>query len=85
MNHIQLVISNFFNSHNPNFYRPEKKKPFENIMGKDENAGNQHFLFFPQCFPHFTTQILIFKWQKFCCLQMLCDWTSLQFCRMVKI
>ena len=26
------------------------KKPFENIMGKGENAGNQHFLYFPQCF-----------------------------------
>ena len=23
---------------------------FENIVGKGENAGNQHFLFFPQCF-----------------------------------
>ena len=22
----------------------------ENIVGKEENAGNQHFLFFPQCF-----------------------------------
>ena len=25
------------------------KKPFENIVEKGENAGNQHFLFFPQC------------------------------------
>ena len=24
-----------------------KKEPFENIMGKGENAGNQHFLLFP--------------------------------------
>ena len=23
----------------------------ENIVGKAENAGNQHFLLFPQCFP----------------------------------
>ena len=23
----------------------------ENIVGKEENAGNQHFLLFPQCFP----------------------------------
>ena len=22
----------------------------ENIVGKGENAGNQHFLLFPQCF-----------------------------------
>ena len=27
-----------------------RKKPFENIMGKEENAGTQHFLLFPQCF-----------------------------------
>ena len=23
----------------------------EKIVGKEENAGNQHFLLFPQCFP----------------------------------
>ena len=23
---------------------------FENIVGKEENAGNQHFLLLPQCF-----------------------------------
>ena len=27
-----------------------KKNPFENIVGKGENTGNQHFLLFPQCF-----------------------------------
>ena len=26
------------------------RKPFENIVGKGENAGNQHFLLFSQCF-----------------------------------
>ena len=26
-----------------------RKTPFENIMGKGENAGYQHFLLFPQC------------------------------------
>ena len=26
-----------------------KKKPFENIVGKGENAGNQDFLLFPRC------------------------------------
>ena len=25
---------------------------FEKIVGKGENAGNQHFLLFPQSFPH---------------------------------
>ena len=29
------------------------KKPFENIVGKGENADSQHFLLFPQCFPPF--------------------------------
>ena len=27
-----------------------KKKALENIVGKGENAGNQHFLLFPLCF-----------------------------------
>ena len=27
-----------------------KKDPFENIVGKKENAGNQYFLFFPTMF-----------------------------------
>ena len=27
-----------------------KEKAFENILGKGENAGNQHFLLFLQCF-----------------------------------
>ena len=26
------------------------KEPFENIVGKEENAGNQHFLLFLHCF-----------------------------------
>ena len=30
--------------------RTLKRKPSENIVGKGENAGNQHFLLFPQCF-----------------------------------
>ena len=29
----------------------KQKKPFENIVGKGENAGNQHFLLFPQAPP----------------------------------
>ena len=28
----------------------------ENIVGKGENAGYQHFLLFPQCFQRFFTQ-----------------------------
>ena len=29
---------------------------FEKIVGKAENAGNQHLLFFPQCFLPFQTE-----------------------------
>ena len=35
------------------------KKPFENIEGKGENAGDQHFLLFPQCFQPFQRQIIV--------------------------
>ena len=34
-----------------------KEELFENIMGKGENAGHQHFLLFPQCFQPFLKQI----------------------------
>ena len=27
----------------------QKTNPFENIVGKGENAGKQHFLLSPQC------------------------------------
>ena len=39
-------FGHFFNSlpHNPDFKRPPSKKPFENMVGKGENAGNQHLL-----------------------------------------
>ena len=36
-------------------------KAFENIVGKGENAGNQHFLLFPQCFLTFPKQISSFE------------------------
>ena len=32
-----------------------RKIAFENIIGKGENAGNQHFLLFPLCLLHFFT------------------------------
>ena len=38
-----------------------KKAAFENIMGKEENAGNRHFLHFPQCFLPFPQQISTFQ------------------------
>ena len=62
----------------------QTEKPFENIVGKGENAGNLHFLLFPQCFLPFTKQISIFQSPLFCRLHMLSIWTSLKFCRLVK-
>ena len=53
------------------------KKPFENIVGIEENAGNQHFLLFPNCFLPFPIQISIFQPNSICCLQILSIWTSL--------
>ena len=36
------------------------KRAFENIVGRGENAGNRHFLLFPQCFLLFqNTEIII--------------------------
>ena len=34
------------------------KKTFENIVGKEEKAGNQHFLLFPQCFLSYETTLM---------------------------
>ena len=39
----------------------KKKKPSENIVGKGENAGNQHFLLFTQCFPPIPKRISVLK------------------------
>ena len=47
-----------------------EKKTFENIVGKRESAGNQHFLLFPQSFLPLSKQFLNFKSQ-FSCLQMV--------------
>ena len=68
----------------PTFNDPQTEKPFENIVGKGENAGKQHFLLFPQCFLPFTKQISISQSPLFCRLHMLSSWTSLKFCRLVK-
>ena len=43
--------------HNNDFLRPWEKKTFENFVGKEENAGNQHFLLFPQYLLPNETQI----------------------------
>ena len=61
-----------------------RKKPFENIVEKGENADNQHFLLFPQCFLPYHKQKSLFKQSLFCHLQMLSIWSSLKFCHLAK-
>ena len=54
-----------------NIYKAVEKEPFENNVGKEENADTQHFLLFPQCFLFYQEQILPFGSPFICCLQML--------------
>ena len=62
-----------------------KKNPFENIVGKGENAGNQHFLLFPQCFLPVRIHMSIYQSPLFCRLQMLSISTGLKFCRLEEL
>ena len=68
-----------------NFNDSLSERPFENIVRKGENAGNQHFHLFPQYFLFFTKQSSIFESHLFCCLQMLSIWTGPKSCRSVKV
>ena len=61
----------------------QKMWPFENLMGTGENAGNQQFVLFPQCFLTFPKQAGVFEPHLFCCLQMLSIWSSLKFCCLI--
>jgi hypothetical protein len=40
-----------------------KHRAFENIVGKEENAGKQHFFLFPQCFLLYKRKKTLFKQQ----------------------
>ena len=39
------------------------EKSFENIVGKGENAGNQHFLLFPTMFYSYQRKMASFVWK----------------------
>ena len=54
--HIFTKQSNTLYQIIPTFYDPEDEG-FENIQGKEENAGTQHFLLFPQCFLFFNNKV----------------------------
>ena len=78
-----LITSNFFFSHSifkrlvslgrqkmslcGNGLMTVRNKPLENIVGKGENASNQHFLLFPQyfqkaCFPWASKGVIVWEW-----------------------
>ena len=48
-----------------------KQRTFENFVENRENAGDQHFLLFPQCILPFPHQSFIFHSYLLCHLQML--------------
>ena len=56
-----------------------KKRAFENIVGKRENADNQHFLLFPPCFLPYLREKPSFQQHLSCRLQMLSIWMSPKF------
>ena len=45
--------------HRPQILTNKTENDFENILERGENAGNQHFLLFPQCFLLHQRQIVI--------------------------
>ena len=57
----------------------KKKRKVENIVRKEENAGTQHFLLFPQCFLQYQREVTPFEPLWHCRLQMLSIWTRLRF------
>ena len=62
------------------FLKIQGKEPLEKVVGKGENAGNQHFLLFPQCFLSYWQQISIFLFT----FKLLSVWTSPKFCHLGK-
>ena len=68
----------------PTLNNPKNRGFFLTIVGKGENASDQHFLLFPPCFLPISTRISVFKLYLFCHLQMFSIWISLNFFRLVK-
>ena len=74
-----------YNSFNPLPHESQllmtlKKKAFENTVGRRENAGNQHFLLFPQCFLLYQREKSSLKQLLLCHLQMLSIWSHPKIC-----
>ena len=56
-----------------------RRKAFENIVGKGENADNEHFLLFPQYFLLYHREKSSYWKYSNCHLQMFSIWTSLKY------
>ena len=91
LSHVYFIICNYYKFEKSTFlsfgkelifyhtiqtFNTSGKEAFKNIVGKGENAGNQHFLLSPQCFPSIPKRISVFKLHLFCHLQMFSIWTS---------
>ena len=57
--HVMLLYFKLFNSQS-RLLMTLRKKHFENIVGKGENAGNQHFLLFLQFFLPISKKVSVF-------------------------
>ena len=65
-------------------FNDHKEEGFGKPCGKKKkNAGNQHFLLFPQCFQVYHKEKSSF-YQRLICLQMLSIWSCPKMCRLVK-
>ena len=60
---VSLCQRYFTHSHTIPTFNDLVITPLENIVGKGENAGNQHFLLLPQCFLLFQKGFLYLLWQ----------------------
>ena len=66
---VSLALQNLTLYHTILSFDKPGRLDFKNILGKGENAGNQCFLLFPQCFIHFLNES--FEQQLLFRLQML--------------
>ena len=82
MIHKRACLSTFH--HTIPTFKDAQKENFENIAGKGENAGTQHFLLFPQCFLLFPTQSIIFESHLFLSSAKSFIFDDLEFFRLVK-
>ena len=57
---LQLLLSSLTIYHTMMTFEASAENDFWKHCGKEENAGNQHFLLFPQCFLHYKKKLCVF-------------------------